>query len=117
MNTKKERKPIVWVVKEQMKPSASGVAPMDYTSAYEFGELRFITEFDPPLHPGTVREEWKNQIVRFVAEYDPEKDFIILTGSPLAIFLIGGVISEIRTPYKPRILVWRREQSRYVLFN
>ncbi len=116
MNSPNKR-PTVWVVKEQMKTGPHGVSPMDYSSAYEYGDLRFITEFDPPLHQGTVREEWDKQVLKFVKEYDPSTDFVVLTGSPLAIFLVGTILGAINSQHRPRLLVWRREQSRYVVFS
>lgn len=114
------KRPTVWVIKEQMKSGPNGPEPMDYTPAYEYGDLRFITEFDPPLHPGTIRAEWDKQVAKFIEQMDVDRDYLVLSGSPLAIFLIGAKLGEckgIGNLSLPRVLVWRREQGRYVIYN
>lgn len=110
-------RPKVWAIKEQVKTTSAGAVPMDYSAAYEYGDLEFITDMDPPLHPGTVRLEWERQVLRFLKVFDPDRDYVILTGSPLAIFLVGQLLGGIEHLRRPRVLVWRREQSRYVVFN
>jgi hypothetical protein len=106
-------RPTVWVLKEQAIRGANGTVPMDYTPAYTYGDVKFITEFDLPIHPkSTVANEWTAAINKFLKEYDPERDYLILTGSPLAIFAFGVAISTTDVTHK--ILVWRREQGRYV---
>ena len=112
-------RPKVWVVKEQVRTAEVGVRAMDYTPAMEYGDVHFITEFDIPLHPNsTVTGEWVKAVQKFFKEYDASQDYIILTGHTLSIFMIGMILGATRTsPYPPKILVWRREQQRYVLFN
>jgi hypothetical protein len=114
-----DKRPTVWVLKEQMRAGPNGPAPMDYTAAYEFGDIKFITEFDPPLHgKSTVLVEWHKAVACFLDEFDETRDFIIPTGSPFGIFLFGRVLGEdiANHEYKqpPKILIWRREQNRYV---
>lgn len=110
----KERKPIVWVLKEQVMSTPNGPVPMDYTAAMRFGEIQFITEYDPPAHPGSsLREQFDRSLEKFVGTFDPQNDFIVPTGSPLAIVSLGRVLGRRFTaPF--RVLVWRREQQRYV---
>jgi len=109
-------RPTVWVVKEQIKTGSQGSSPMDYTPAYEYGDVKFITDFDMPLHPASsLHAEWHSRVRGFIKDYNPEVDFLILTGSPLAIFLVGHALSQIRSQFPIKILVWRREQGRYVL--
>lgn len=109
------RKPIVWILKEQVVREVTGPRPMDYTPAYEFGEIRFITTIDPPFHPSsTIGEEWNKQFARFISQFEPLIDSIILTGAPLAIARLGRAIGEMRPAAPVRVLVWRREQGRYV---
>lgn len=114
-------RPIVWVLKEQMRTTPNGSSPMDYSAAYVYGDLEFITDFDPPLHPSsTVMPEWRRQIRKFLDAYKEDYDYIIPTGSPFAIFLFGRMLGEEMTMKgikQARILVWRREQSRYIVSN
>lgn len=109
-------RPTVWVVKEQVKRDMTGSTPMDYTPAYEFGDIKFITDMDPPLHANsTVLKEWQRQVREFVSAFNFDRDYLILTGSPLAIFMVGKILGEIKSQSPIQILVWRREQGRYVL--
>lgn len=111
-------KPKVWVVKEQVRSGNAGPRAMDYTPAMQYGELRFITEFDLPLHPqSTVAGEWTKEVKKFEEEYDPKVDYLILTGHTLSIFLIGMLLGKRGISTDLKILVWRREQSRYVTFT
>jgi hypothetical protein len=111
-------KPKVWVIKEQVRRSDNGASAMDYTPAMVFGELEFITEFDLPLHAqSTVATQWSKAVTAFLVSYDPAEDFIILTGSPLAIFLVGIIVGRAAQSASPKILVWRREQGRYIEFS
>lgn len=110
------KRPTVWVVKEQIRQSSSGSSPMDYTPAYEFGDIKFITEFDLPIHPkSTIAEEWRQAVLRFTQELDPQRDYIVLTGQPAAIFVIGMILGYLEIV--PQILVWKREQNRYIPYN
>lgn len=108
-------RPTVWVVKEQVKTGQHGSAPMDYTAAYQFGDVKFITDFDLPLHSNSsLGNRWFETVEGFLGKFERSRDFIILTGSPLAIFVTGLIMGKAQL--RPiQILVWRREQGRYVL--
>lgn len=110
-------RPTVWVLKEQMRSGSSvGSSPMDYTPAYEYGDIRFITDFDLPLHPNsTIARHWYDMVRDFLKEFDPARDFLILTGQPLAMFMLGMIMGAVGVV--PNILVWKREQGRYVLYT
>lgn len=109
-------RPTVWVVKEQVRRDSAGPVPMDYTPATKFGDLKFITDFDLPLNTqGSLATEWGRKLAVFMKEYDPDADWIVLTGSPLSIFMVGVSIGWAKL--SPRILVWRREQGEYVPFD
>ena len=105
-------KPIVWVVKEQSVRSGIGSNAMDYSPAEYYGEVKFITRTDMPMHPNSsVRSVWEQDVADFVNDYDASKDFIITTGQPTAIFAVGHGLG--RADKTPRYLVWRREENRY----
>lgn len=110
-------RPTVWAIKEQTRRDASGqTVPMDYSPVYKYGDLRFITSFDPPIYPrvGDLMLEWQKSIRTFLDTID-ENDFIVLTGAPIATFVVGVMMGW--SGKLPRVLVWRRERNAYELFD
>ena len=106
------KKPVVWCVKEQMRRSEMGSDAMDYSPAMVYGDIEFITKADMPLHPrSAVQLTWDADVAFFVSEYNPDKDYIITTGQPIAIFSVGHALGL--AGKTPRFLVWRREENRY----
>jgi len=109
--------PIVWVIKEQFKQGAGGPEPIDYTPAMQYGDVHFITEFDVPTGPSkAVRESWFEGVAKFCDDYDPKRDFVVLTGSPTALFLVGAMMAD-KGALPLRLLIWRREENRYIPFE
>jgi len=89
---------------------------MDFSPAMEFGDLEFITVHDIPLYgKGVVMDQWNEDVASFVEKYDPMRDFIVTTGQPLAIFMVGYALAMSKK--RPRFLVWRREENRYKVVN
>lgn len=104
--------PTVYVIKEQQIRTDSGSVPMDYSKAFTFGEVKFITRTDLPTYPGSdVRANWEKDVARFVEAYDESRDYIIPTGQPVAIFAVGHALGV--AAKTPRFLVWRREEGAY----
>lgn len=109
-------KAIVWACKEQTTRTATGPVAMDYSPAEGYGELQFITRTDLPLHASaTIREVWEADVAEFVKKYDQNRDFIITTGQPTAIFAIGWALGKVNKV--PRFLIWRREDNAYRVMN
>lgn len=105
-------RPKVYVIKEQAIKGHLGTVPMDYTPAYKYGDVVFITDFDLPLHNrGLLGEAWHKAVCAFVEQYDDARDFIITTGQPLAIFMVGHCLGMYGK--RPRMLVWRPQEGRY----
>ena len=105
-------KPTVWIVKEQSVRDSTGSNAMDYSPAMMFGELKFITHSDMPLHPGSsIQEKWQSDVKKFIGEYNSDTDYVITTGQPTAIFAVGHALGLAEK--SPRFLVWRREENRY----
>jgi hypothetical protein len=102
----------VYAVKEQNFKAMVGSQVMDYSPAAKFGELKFITTFDMPLHVNsTARGVWREEVLGFVGDYDSTKDFIILTGQPISIFIIGMMLE--RAKKMPRFLKWQGQTGDY----
>jgi len=109
-------KPTVWIVKEQVSRSSVGVNVMDYTPAMAYGNIEFITHSDMPLYPKSdVATAWEHDVKSFVGQYDPRSDYIVTTGQPTSIFAIGFALGL--AGKRPRFLVWRREDDRYMEFQ
>lgn len=116
-------RPTVWAVKEQMRRDASGASvPMDYSPVYKYGDLQFITHFDPPIYARPVRpnhagvmDEWGAQVKSFLEQFDASRDFIVLTGAPIATFVVGMLVGW--SGIQPKVLVWRRERNTYDVFD
>lgn len=109
-------KPKVWIVKEQMIRGEIHPIPMDYSQAFEYGEIKFITTHDMPIYgKGSVQDVWNKDALRFAIEYDEMHDYIIVTGQPTAIFCIGWLLGDFRKI--PRFLIWRREENKYRVMN
>lgn len=110
------RKPIVWVIKEQVRRGVTGPEPMDYTPAMRYGDIEFITQYDLPLHPnGSLAANWWQAVKDFTHSFDPKQDFIVATGQPMAMVLIGYVLGVMRV--EPTFLVWRREENKYIPYT
>lgn len=107
--------PKIFIIKEQMVRNEVGSVPMDYSRAQDYGDLEFITLHDLPMYSGrsSTQEAWNEDVIRFVKMYDPARDFIITTGQPAAIFMVGWILGAMDPVKIPRFLVWRREEGRY----
>ena len=105
----------VWIIKEQSVRTETGTVPMDYSKAYDYGDIEFITTGDMPMYggPSQAQQMWNEDVARFAAEYNPDTDFIITTGQPMAIFMVGWILSNMFPTVQPKFLVWRREENRY----
>jgi deoxyxylulose-5-phosphate synthase len=102
----------VYAVKEQNYKGAVGSHVMDYGPAAAFGELKFITSFDMPLHMNSpARAAWREEVEQFITRYESSKDFIILTGQPIAIFCIGMMLAKANKI--PRFLKWQGQTGDY----
>ncbi len=105
-------RPTVFIIKEQARRTDTGNEPMDYSPAMAYGDIEFITKTDMPSYPNSsIQLAWERDVERFVDRYDPDRDMIITTGQPTAIFAVGHALGLVGK--SPRFLVWRREQNQY----
>ena len=78
-----------------------------------FGDIVFVTTIDLPVYgKGSVLDRWCSMADAFVDAYRPD-DYIICTGQPMAIFMIGYVMGRANLHIPPRFLVWRRQEGEY----
>lgn len=101
-------RPRVYVIEQQ---------PFDYASAEVFGDVRFMNvQRLAPDTPSTTSKEFNNkirfQISRELSEYVAGIDFIIPTGAPTKIFMVGGFLRLAGDWHN--LLGWDARQQRYL---
>ena len=105
-------RPTVFIIKEQARRTDTGNEPMDYSPAMVYGDIEFVTKTDLPSYPNSsIQVNWNDAVADFVNKYDSERDLIITTGQPTAIFAVGHALGL--AGKSPRFLMWRREENRY----
>lgn len=108
--------PKVWVIKEQVRSSANGPVPLDYSAALRYGDIEFITRTDFSMIENTaVNKVVAEDIGRFIERFDNFRDYVLLTGSPLMLFALGFILNACASEVK--LLVWRREEQDYRVFK
>lgn len=107
MNTEKKPVKRVYVIEQQ---------PFDYTPATVYGELTFLESErlapHAPNSPNTWNEKVLHQIRKDLAAYVPGYDYIIPTGAPYRMLLVGMVLASRGKQH--RILGWDNRQHRYL---
>lgn len=86
----------------------------DFSPAEQFGEVKFITHKD--LH--NIRQSRHNEaLVAEVKEalkhYDPERDWLVISGSPYVAALVFMLIGH-KKPKHVQILRWDNRDFKYV---
>lgn len=101
----------VWVLQESIIPGSNGV-PMDYSAAERYGDVQFVLTVEPSKHDGsTINEHVAEELARMAMLYRENEDYIVLTGSPVAIFMAGAAIAA--AGKAARMLVWNRKTAVY----
>lgn len=81
----------------------------NFTPAMQLGEICVLSQRDLSVHgdPATSL----SRLRRGLADYNPETDYILLTGDPL---LIGAAVAELAMRYgSARCLKWDRQNTVY----
>jgi hypothetical protein len=88
----------------------------NYLDAERFGEIKFITHRDYTMpHTADNNKLLREDIRIAVNEYDPDQDYILLSGSPL---VAGVVIGKIVRKYDPevvKVVKWDNRRSEYTV--
>lgn len=84
----------------------------DISGAHRFGEVEFL--LDPDISPFNT-DRVAMQIAKRLREldYDPDRDFIALTGPALMLALFMGIVMSAYT--EPRILLFDAKARKYEL--
>ena len=102
--------PIVFVVEQQAH---------DYSSAIEYGTLQFMETRRLASTAPNVPETWNDRVTKFLRQqlmaYVPERDYIIPTGSPMKLMLVGLLLAE-KGP-RHRLLGWDSRNNKYLEYH
>ena len=84
---------------------------LDYSDARRFGVLTPVIQRDvfPDDLPSRV-DKMKAVLEARLGNFDPDSDYLLLTGDPVAIFLAGALLRDSR---QVRVLKFDREAGRY----
>lgn len=93
-------------------------APFDFAPAEKWGEVHFITKAQLRSHQQAGgNAQVKADINKFLREYRAGEDFIVLTGDPLAMWLLGASIEAAMPNQTHKILKWNARRADYTLFS
>lgn len=99
-------KPVVWVITEGNN---------DYTPAERFGTVKFITDQELRPSPASMQTHSAHADLRdFHKEYRPEVDYIVPTGNPVLIVLLGLILGRHRNHL---CLKWDSRTKEYTRYN
>ncbi len=96
--------PIVYVTHERRG--------FDYSGALEYGEVVFLAkdEYLPLPTTGGRNDEIYDGMFDVLCEYRPGFDFILLSGSPISMFMAGSMMTN-STGHK--VLKWNNHRKSY----
>lgn len=87
---------------------------MDYTDAERFGQVEFMTadEFSP-IRTSIRNRRTLEDIDRCLERFDPERDWLVLTGSPVLIGHVFHQAMQRSATGQLQLLQWDRANNRY----
>lgn len=93
--------------------------PFDYTSAEDYGQLEFCSVQEiTPTKGGQLNENIIRNIRKKMINYIPGRDYILLSGSPIAIAHCLSIAFNMRNvPIEHNILKWDGQRGAYVEYK
>lgn len=102
-----QKSPRVYVIEQQ---------PFDYTPATVYGELHFLNSDrlapSAPNAPDTWNKAVLHSLRRELSNYIPNYDFIVPTGAPSRMLVVGMILAGRGQTHK--MLGWDNRQRRYL---
>ena len=88
----------------------------NYSQASKFGEPRFVTDLEfSDVKNSRSNSEIRSQITDLAEVYNPNYDYILLSGDPVILFLTGLELGKILKKHGfVRILKWSSQDRLYV---
>ena len=90
----------------------------DYSGALEYGEVKFLTRREYLPYPSVSgNEEIFDEVWGGLDGYRPGVDYILLSGSPALMFLVGAMACDIAGDLDTRhnVLKWNGQRKAYDL--
>ena len=108
-----------------MKDTVTGVTPkvfvaqegpFDYTSGNTYGDLVFCSFHEiTPTRGGMYNAQIIDGIKKAMEDYVPGQDYILLSGSPIAIaHCLAIAFNKFRKPCEHHMLKWDSQRGQYV---
>jgi hypothetical protein len=85
---------------------------MNFAGALRYGELVYVTPADINVASPTSIERVMRQARHSLLNYDPDKDYLVLVGSPILIGICASIV--MMTHKRATLLQWDRQESVYV---
>lgn len=109
--TEPAKRPRVYVIAQQ---------PLDFTPATAFGDVQFLPDVKfAPTPPQGARDTWNQGVIatlkRSLSEYMPGYDYIVPTGNPVKMVMVGAIIAEKGDIHK--FLGWEPRSQRYLEYT
>lgn len=103
-------KSMVYIIEQQ---------PFDYTPATSYGELKFLDSPrlapNAPNAPDTWNKAVLHQLRKELANYIPGHDYLIPTGGPVRMLIVGMLLAE--KGRRHQMLGWDKRTSRYLEYT
>lgn len=85
---------------------------LNYLPAEQFGEIEFMTRGDiSPVRNSLSNEALVRELRTKMAKFDPEVDFIVISGSPVVAGIVFMLLREKTT--KANVLRWSNRDRMY----
>jgi hypothetical protein len=106
----------IYILREQIVRDASGTnSPVDYSPALDHGDsLSVVTRYeaDQVIGGSEMAKNMVEDLRSFAMAYNPDKDYIIPTGAPTMILLVGMLLHA-AGHRRVRMLKWSPRDRRY----
>lgn len=101
----------VYVLTESIIPGSNGV-PIDYSPAEQYGNVEFVVHIEPSRQrQSTINAAIYRQLLQMAELYREGRDYLVLTGNPMVIFMAGMAMVEVDKV--PTLLMWDRKRATY----
>lgn len=85
---------------------------IDYTPAHYYGRVVFCTVMDfSPENDSTMNKVLVDEVRARLRDFNPDKDFVVTSGSPLVIAAVFMILRE--KTHKVRVLRWSNRDFVY----
>ncbi len=94
--------------------------PFDYSTAQRYGEVVFcsVQEITPAVGRGRLNEVIVNGIYEAMKDYEPGEDYILASGSPIAIaHCLSVAYNKSKIKQLHKLLKWDAQRNTYLVYE